>query len=913
MRYRCALAALALFGPILFGQVNPVRIAGLDPGSTSVGDGGPALQGRLEFPISVALDAAGNLYIADDGLLRIRKVTPGGVISTIAGNGDFTSGADGAPAVSSPVWPYGVAVDSNGTVYFSDSHARVRKIAPDGTLVTVAGFIGTGPDGGDGGPATAARIAPWGIAVDRSGNIYFAESSTSRVRKVTPDGIIHTVAGVAQLGNPDPAGPPGPTRVALDGAGNLYIADSTRIFKMTAGGILTRIAGGGAARVDEVPATSSYVSAYGGISVDPAGNVYSADWYGNVIRKISTDGIIHTIAGSGKQGATDGCGSALAAQFYAPEDVVADPAGNVYTGERGNPRVRLISAAGSIRTVAGPGPSPFSGDNGPATSAAVAPAGLAFDQAGNLYVADQANNRVREITTDGIIMTIAGADAPVAGDYSGCVLPPGTLSHPAAVATDAHSTLYIADTGNHRVMSLPQGGTLSVVAGTGAAGFSGDGASATAAMLNAPAGIAVDAAGNLYIADTGNNRLRIVGPDGDIRTAVASLPSPMGLALDSAGSLYIAESTAHRVVRMTPDGTLEPFAGTGFYSAPDAPIAHDPFELGSPVAVAADPFNSIYIADQIGKLQRITPNCAVADPVFGTISGVAADPQGNVYFSASGVVWKLPAFSPAPGETATPRLAYSAFVNAASLLTAIGTFFTGPLTPFNLTYGAAPGEMVRIRGVCLGPFDAVKFDPSGPAPTTLAGASVLFDQTPAPLVSVQAGEIWAIAPSSIAGQSSSKVTVRFNGGTLQTTAVVLPAEPGIFTSDGSGSGQALALNIDNSINSPANPAERGSILVFWATGQGATDPPVGDGQPAPVNPLSRPVLPVSVTIDGQTAEVLDAALSPGLVGALQVNVRIPAQIPPGSASLTLSVGGITRNQPPANVYDGRQSVTIAVK
>ncbi len=190
-----------------FGQSGAVRIAGLDPSSTSVGDGGPATLARLEYPTSVAVDTSGNLYIADEGLLRIRKVGTDGTISTIAGTGAFQSGADGGPAVSTPVVPYGVAVDSRGTVYFSDSRVLVRKIAADGTLVTVAGFSGAGTGGGDGGPATAAKIAPWGIAIDRSNNVYIADANAAVVRKVTPDGIIHTVAGTGQSGAQGEGGP----------------------------------------------------------------------------------------------------------------------------------------------------------------------------------------------------------------------------------------------------------------------------------------------------------------------------------------------------------------------------------------------------------------------------------------------------------------------------------------------------------------------------------------------------------------------------------------------------------------------------------------------------------------------------------------------------------------------------------
>ena len=450
-----------------------------------------------------------------------------------------------------------------------------------------------------------------------------------------------------------------PTRVAVDTVGNLYIADGqggNRILKVNSGGILTRVAGGGATQRDEVPATSSFVSTYGGISVDAAGNIYSADWYGNVIRKITTDGIIHTLAGTGKIGGTDGCGEALAAQFYAPEDVAVDAAGNVYTGERGNARVREISGA-AIRTVAGPGPKRFSGDDGPATSAAIAgPAGLVFDARGNLYLADAANNRIRRVSPAGIITTVAGANGPVAGDYSGCAPPPASLNRPSALAVDSLGSVYIADTGNNRVMALAPGGQLTLFAGTGTAGFSGDGGPATAAALKAPAGLAVDSAGNVYIADTGNNRLRQVAPGGTIHTVTAALSAPTGLAFDSSGNLYIAESTAYRLSRMTPDGTTTPYAGTGFNTVSAAPVPHAPNELDNPVAVAVDPFGSVYVADLAGQLQRITSNCALSNPYFGAVSGVASDAQGNIYFSdpQHSVVWKLPAAPPPAGEAATP-------------------------------------------------------------------------------------------------------------------------------------------------------------------------------------------------------------------------------------------------------------------
>jgi uncharacterized protein (TIGR03437 family) len=335
--------------------------------------------------------------------------------------------------------------------------------------------------------------------------------------------------------------------------------------------------------------------------------------------------------------------------------------------------------------------------------------------------------------------------------------------------------------------------------------------------------------------------------------------------------------------------------------------------LDNPVAVTVDRFGSVYVADLAGELQRITGNCARSTPFFGAVSGVASDAQGNVYFSdpQHSVIWKLPAAPPPAGESATPSLAYSAFVNAASLLT-FDARFASPLLPLLQIYGAAPGEMVRIRGVCLGPFDPAEaaYDSNGTLPTTLAGTSVLFDRAPAPLILAQAGEIWALVPSTLTG-TTSNVTIAFNGGSIQTSVQVLPAEPGIFGQGNATSGLALAINQDGTINSASNPAARGSILSFWATGQGSTSPMFVDGQSAPPTPLWLPVLPVAVTIGGQTADVF-AALAPGFAGLLQVNVRIPSQIPAGPVALTLSIGGITHNMS-TSPYAGSQSVSVSVK
>jgi hypothetical protein len=258
------------------------------------------------------VDAAGNLYIADSGNNRIRKVTPGGVISTVAGNGAGGCSGDGGPATSAQLVPWGIAVDAVRNLYIADygaGHNRVRKVTPGGVISTVAGN-GTYGSSGDGGPATSAQLqSPSGVAVDAAGNLYFAEYHGCRIRKVTPGGVISTVAGNGAGGFSGDGGPATsarldrPSGVAVDAAGNLYFADTNnhRIRKVTPGGVISTVAGNGAAGFsgDGGPATSAQLYDPRGVAMDAAGNLYIADYGNDRIRKITPGGAISTVAGNG--------------------------------------------------------------------------------------------------------------------------------------------------------------------------------------------------------------------------------------------------------------------------------------------------------------------------------------------------------------------------------------------------------------------------------------------------------------------------------------------------------------------------------------------------------------------------------------------------------------------------------------
>ncbi len=555
------------------------------------GDGGPAVAAQLYNPSGVAVDAAGNLYIADTLNDAIRKVDAAGVISTVAGTGYGYSG-DGGPAIAARLYdPIDVAVDAAGNLYIADRlNRRVRKVDAAGIITTVAG-TGVGGYSGDGGPAVAARLSLFSsVAVDAAGNLYIVDTNNRRIRKVDAAGVITTVAGSGGVGYGGDGGPAtaarlnDPVDVAVDAAGNLYIADrlNHRVRKVNAAdGVIVTAAGTGAAGFgDGGPATAARLVFPTRVAVDGAGNLYIADTGNHRVRKVNAAGVIATVAGTGESGYNGDGGRAAAARLYNPEGVALDGAGNLYIADRLNNRVRKVDAAGIIATVAGSGRYGYSGDGGPATAARLRwPEGVALDGAGNLYIADKNSHRIRKVDAAGVIFTVAGnGTAGYSGD--GGPAAAAQLNSPEDMEADGAGNLYIADKNNHRVRKVDAAGVISTVAGSGTAGYSGDGGAAAAARLNRPEGVALDGAGNLYIADRTNLRIRKVdaagviatvagsggggyGGDGGLATA-ARLNNPYDAALDGAGNLYIADGWNHRIRRLTPplpEGTPRISAG----------------------------------------------------------------------------------------------------------------------------------------------------------------------------------------------------------------------------------------------------------------------------------------------------------------------------------------------------------------
>jgi len=512
------------------GNISTLAGTGISSGFT--GDGGPAGAAQLSGPAGVALDGAGNLYIADNGNQRIRMISAAtGIISTIAGDGTRSFGGDGGPATAAMFnWPCCLAVDSAATkLYVADrGNNRIRVVnLGAGTIDTTAGN-GLTTNSGDGGPATAATVNnPRGLALDAAANLYIAESGNSAVRKVTASsGLISTdvawggdqrAATLALLNRPG--------GVALDGAGNLYIADSNDhvIRKVAANGVISTVAGnaalGSGYSGDGGSATLAKLNAPNGVAVDSAGNLYIAECNNNVVRKVTAaTGIISTFAGNNTAGVSGDGGAATAAQLNCPSGVAIGPGGSVYIADTGNNWVRKVNGSGNISVVAGSDQlyQGYAGDGGPAYQTGTwlnQPTGVWADASDNLYIADSQNNVIRKVTsTTGIISTVAGNNALGSGyGGDGGAASDAQLFLPQYVALGSDGSLYIADTANDVIRKVDGGtGKITTLAGNNAlgGGYSGDGGDATAAQLGNPAGLAVDAAGSIYIADTRNSRIR---------------------------------------------------------------------------------------------------------------------------------------------------------------------------------------------------------------------------------------------------------------------------------------------------------------------------------------------------------------------------------------------------------------------
>ena len=540
-----------------------------------------------------------------------------------------------------------------------------------------------------------------------------------------------------------------------------------------------------------------------------------------------------TIAGSGSDGFSGDGGNALAAQMGAIWGLAVDAQGNVYFADTWNQRVRKVTAGGAISTIAGSGSLGDGGDGGPALSADLFwPAGLALDTAGNLYVST--GSRVRKISSDGTIAAFAGTSSAGYG-CDGQSATVAALREARGLAVDSAGNVYIADSGNFRIRKVGLNGKIATIAGNGQYGYSGDGGPATAASIGYVEALALDPSGNLYFSDPYNHCVRRISPSGTIQTVAggtfgtggdgglptgAQLKYPRGLVVDRNGNLFVADSLNYKVRVVGAGGTLFTAAGTGSAGFSGDGGAGPYAGLNMPYALATDPAGNLYIGD----LHNFRIRCLQSPQV---------PPQ------------------PAPSR-ATP------VVNSAS--------YAGP---------AAPGAMVTVFGQNLA--SGVASATTVPLATSLAGATVLINGSPAPLLYASSSQINFQMPLLDPGAASMSVE-RDGAGSAPAGIVVAPSVPGIFAF---GENQGVIQNEDYTLNYPGNPARPGTPIIIWATGQGDVIPSVPAGQGAPANPLSQTISLPSVTIGGLPAQVLFSGLAPGFVGFWQINAVVPANAPAG--------------------------------
>ena len=629
-----ALAALAFAcggggTPTQRLQGNLTLLAGNTAGPGNFDATGPAA--GFFNPNGLASDSFGNIYVADTGSHTIRKVTPAGVVSTIAGGSGQPGTADGNGASARFNSPAGIAIDASGNLYVADTgNSTIRRISITGDVSTFAG-VGSEVGSVDGTGAAARFDAPRALAIDGSGNIYVADSSANSIRRITtPGAVVTTFASGFNV----------PSGVATDAAGNVYVADTENhsIRIVTPAGAVSTFAGTGVQGSADLAAASATFTSPAGIAVAGSGAsriVYVADTGNGTIRAIA-GGQVRTLAGTAQTfGSADASGPA--ASFLFPHGLAVDGAGNVYAADTGNHTIRRItSAAGAASTLAGAAPVQGSSDLDGAAASFLGPSGATTDLSGNVYVADKGNRTVRIVSVAGTVSTLS---------LTGGGFDP--QARPEGIAVDLAGNIYVSDVGG-AIFKIPPAlagaSTREVITLAGTLGVVGsvDG-SGVSATFNAPAGIATDASGNIYVADSGNATIRKITPAGDVSTlagtagtigsldgagAAVQFAQPTGVATDSAGNVYVVDRANNNVRKITQAGVVTTLAGHSL--APGSANGAGPgATFNQPRGIAVDGAGNVYIADTNNyTIRAVTPG--------GVVSTIAGTP-GRRGFSAGAV------------------------------------------------------------------------------------------------------------------------------------------------------------------------------------------------------------------------------------------------------------------------------------
>lgn len=639
---------------------------------------------QFNYPTGIAMDTAGNFYVADTDNDTIRKVTPGGLASTIAGVAGNVGDSDGTNDDAQFNYPSGIAVDGFGNVYVADTYnSTIRMITPAGVVTTIAGVAGkTGAVDGNG--TNALFDYPSAIAVDANGTLFVADSQNDTIRKMTLSASTWTVSTIAgragSSGSTDASGASArfnnPSGIAVDANDSVYVADTDndtiRMISLIGGSWNVTTIAGSPGNPGSANGVNPRFDAPFGVSVDSRGEVYVGDMDNDTVRILVQSGGVwsaSTLAGSaGVPGDLNQSGTS--AQFNHPAGLVADPNFNVYVADAQNALIRKVTSAGAVSTIAGSAGGKGSTD-GPGDDARFyLPIGTAVDANDNVFVADTQNNTIRRITSVGDVSTLAG----LAGN-SGSVDGVGSFARfdaPNGVAVDTNDNVYVADTGNSTVRMITPTQVVITLAGSAGNPGSADGVS-TNALFDYPGGIAVDNNGNVYVADTGNDTIREIKPAGttwivttlagqagvpgtsDGAGTAALFNGPASLAVDSAGNIFVADSVNSTIRKITPVGStwvVSTVAGhAGVTGTSDGMGALAQFHF--PQGIAVDAADNLYVSDTfnytIRKIEPSATNWTTAtigsvpdgqpgsedgtgeEARFWNPSGMAVDASGSIF------------------------------------------------------------------------------------------------------------------------------------------------------------------------------------------------------------------------------------------------------------------------------------------
>ncbi len=621
-----ASAAPALGAYIVGTLAGPAVASGDADGSGSTA--------RFDWPQGVAVDSAGNLFVADSFNHTVRKITPAGAVTTVAGTAGVAGSADGTGSAARFAYPSAIAIDSADTVYVADSgNHTIRVISPAGVVQTLAGLAGS--RGSADGAASVARFDfPEGVAVDAAGVVYVSDSGNHTIRVIAVGGAVSTLAGAAgQAGNADGTGAVArfdhPFGIAVDAGGTLFVADhgNHTIRTVDPAGVVATFAGtaGVAGDTDGTGAAARF-SMPKGLVIDVAGNLLVADFGNHTVRAVTSTAVVTTVAGKpGSWGSADG--DSATARLLFPGGVAVDTGGSAYIADSGNHAVRKVAPGGAVTTLAGK--SGMGTDDGTGPQARFfLPYGIAVGSSGTVFVADTYNHTIRSVSPVGVVTTLAGTGG-LSGDSDGLGAA-ARFDHPTGMAVDDTGTLFVADTGNHTIRVISSLGAVGTPFGTAGAAGSADGLGPNA-RFSSPKAVAVDDGGTIYVADTGNHTIRAIDPTGAVTTIAgkagepgtadgaasdARFRSPAGIAVDWTGTVYVADTGNHAIRMILPTGVVTTLAGApGVRGAANGLGSSARFSAPAGIALGAE--DALFVADAGNSAVRRVSHMGAVTTVAG--------------------------------------------------------------------------------------------------------------------------------------------------------------------------------------------------------------------------------------------------------------------------------------------------------